>query len=121
MSLFLYLFPSRGADVWPWHLTPLTARVLGAVFALGGAGVGTWWERRWSAIRILAQVAGVMLVLIVIAAARAHAEFDTSKALTWLFLWASGFHRDARRAVPAHGVALRRSRGLMPRARFGWG
>jgi hypothetical protein len=86
MSLFLYLFPSRGAAVWPWHLTPLTARMLGAIFALGAAGVGAWWERRWSAIRILAQVAGVMLILIMIAAVRAHAEFDASKALTWLFL-----------------------------------
>ncbi|MFN2517904.1 MAG: hypothetical protein ABR604_02510 [Jatrophihabitantaceae bacterium] len=86
MCLFLYLFPARGVAVWPWHLTPLTARMLGAIFALGGAGVGAWRERRWSAMRILLQVACFMLVLILIAAARAHADFDTSNALTWLFL-----------------------------------
>ncbi len=86
MCLFLYLFPARGVAVWPWHLTPLTARMLGAIFALGAAGVGAWWERRWNAIRILLQVAGFMLVLILIAAARAHSQFDTSNALTWLFL-----------------------------------
>lgn len=86
MCLFLYLFPARGVAVWPWHLTPLTARMLGAIFALGGAGVGAWSERRWSAIRILLQVAGFMLILILIAAARAHSQFDTSNALTWLFL-----------------------------------
>jgi hypothetical protein len=86
MCLFLYLFPSRGAAVWPWRLTPLTSRMLGAIFALGAAGVGAWWERRWSAIRILVQVAGVMLLLIMLAAARAHAEFSTSKPLTWVFL-----------------------------------
>jgi hypothetical protein len=86
MCVFLYLFPSRAIAVWPWPLTPLTARTLAAIFALGGAGVGAWWERRWSAIRILLQVAGVMLALILIAAARAHSEFDPSKALTWLFL-----------------------------------
>jgi len=86
MCLFLYLFPARAVAVWPWHLTPLTARMLGAIFALGVAGVGAWWERRWSAMRILLQVAGLMLVLILIAAARAHAEFDTSKPLTWLLL-----------------------------------
>src|SRR5690242_15365145 len=84
--LFLYLFPARAVAVWPWQLTPLTARMLGAIFALGVAGVGAWWERRWSAMRILLQVAGFMLVLILIAAARARAEFDTSKVLTWLFL-----------------------------------
>src|SRR6478735_547246 len=43
MCVFLYLFPSRAVAVWPWHLTPLTARMLGAIFALGGAGVGAWW------------------------------------------------------------------------------
>lgn len=86
MCVFLYLFPSRGVAVWPWHLTPLTARMLGAIFALGGAGVGAWWERRWSAIRILLQVAAFMLVLILIAAVRAHSQFDTSKVLTWIFL-----------------------------------
>ena len=86
MCVFVYVFPSRAVAVWPWHLTPLTARMLGAIFALGGAGIGAWWERRWSAMRILLQVAGFMLVLILIAAARAHAEFDPSNALTWLFL-----------------------------------
>jgi hypothetical protein len=86
MCVFLYLFPARAASVWPWQLTPLTARMLGAIFALGVAGIGAWWERRWSAMRILLQVAGFMLVLILIAAARAHSEFDTSNLLTWLFL-----------------------------------
>ena len=86
MCLFVYLFPAHGVAVWPWHLTPLTARMLGAIFALGVAGVGAWWERRWSAMRILLQVAGFMLVLILLAAARAQAEFDPSNLLTWLFL-----------------------------------
>ena len=84
--LFLFLFPARAVAAWPWQLTPLTSRMLGAIFALGVAGVGAWWERRWSAMRILLQVAGFMLVLILIAAARARAEFDTSNYLTWLFL-----------------------------------
>ena len=107
MCVFLYLFPSRAVAVWPWQLTPLTARMLGAIFALGVAGVGAWWERRWSAIRILLQVAGFMLVLILIAATRAHSEFDTSNALTWLFL--VGFVMTTVAlvgALCAHGVAV---------------
>ena len=86
MCCFLYLFPARAAEVWPWNLTPLTSRMLGAIFVLGVAGIGAWWERRWSAVRILAQVAGLMLILILIAGVRAHAEFDTSNLLTWLLL-----------------------------------
>lgn len=85
MSAFLYLFPTQAADIWPWTLTPLTARVLGAIFALGIAGLGALRERRWSAARVLLQVAGVMLVLILVAGARAHSQFDTSRPLTWLF------------------------------------
>jgi hypothetical protein len=91
MSVFLYLFPDRAVTAWPWQLTTLTARMLGAIFALGLAGLGAWWERRWSAIRILLQVAGFMLVLILIAGMRAHSEFDTSKTLTWLFLGGFAF------------------------------
>lgn len=86
MCVFLYLAPTHAAAIWPWQLTPLTARMLGAIFALGVAGVGAWWERRWSAMRILLQVAGFMLLLILISAVRAHAEFDTSRTLTWMFL-----------------------------------
>lgn len=85
MSALLYLFPHRAISIWPWHLTPLTARMLGAIFALGIAGFGARRERRWSAARILLQVAGVMLVLILIAGIRAHREFDSAKPLTWLF------------------------------------
>jgi uncharacterized membrane protein YciS (DUF1049 family) len=85
MSAFLYLFPQHAIDIWPWKLTPLTARMLSAIFALGLAGLGAFRERRWSAARILLQVAGIMLALILVAGVRAHSEFDNSRPLTWLF------------------------------------
>jgi hypothetical protein len=86
MCVFLYLFPHRAISHWPWQLTPLTARMLAAIFALGLAGLGAARERRWSAARILLQVAGLMLLLILLAGVRARHQFDTSNALTWLFL-----------------------------------
>jgi hypothetical protein len=82
---FLYLFPYRAIDIWPWKLSVLTARMLGAIFALGLAGLFAHRERRWSAARILLQVEGIMLVLILIAGLRARNEFDASNPLTWLF------------------------------------
>ena len=88
-SAFLFLFPDEAIDVWPWPLTRLTARMLGAIFALGLAGIGAWRERRWSAARILVQVAGIMVLLILVAGVRARHEFDPSNILTWLF--AAGF------------------------------
>jgi hypothetical protein len=86
---FLYLFPDAAIDIWPWPLTRLTARMMGAIFALGLAGLGAWRERRWSAARILVQVAGIMLVLLLVAGVRGRSEFDPSNALTWAF--AAGF------------------------------
>ena len=93
MATYLYLFPYRAIDIWPWHLTALTARMLGAIFTLGLAGLGAARERRWSAARILVQVAGVMLFLILVAGVRAHREFDPANVLTWLF--AAGFAATA--------------------------
>ena len=88
-SVFLFLLPTAAIAIWPWTLTELTARVMGAIFALGVAGLGAFTDRRWTSMRILLQVAAVMLVLILIAAVRAHGDFDTSKPLTWVF--AAGF------------------------------
>lgn len=85
MSVLLFVFPSRAIDLWPWMVSRLTARVMGAIFALGTAGLGALTDRRWSAARILFQVEGFMLALILLAGLRARAEFDTSNILTWLF------------------------------------
>ena len=85
-GLFLFTFPATALRFWPWHLTPLTARVLGAVFCLGLAGIGTLVDRRWTSARIPLQVALVMLVFMVVAGVRAGAEFAGSNVLTWLFV-----------------------------------
>ncbi len=63
-GLFLFLVPARAVAVWPWAVTPLTARVLGAIFCLGIVGLGALFDRRWSSARILLQVAALMLALI---------------------------------------------------------
>ena len=88
-GLFLYLLPAAAIALWPWSLTPLTARVLGAVTCLGLAGIGARFDRRWSSARLPFQVAGVMLTAILVAGVRAHAEFDSGNVLTWLL--AAGF------------------------------
>jgi len=86
-AIFLYLLPNRAINIWPWHLTPLTARTLAAIFALGLAGLGAVRERRWSAARILLQVEGFMLALILISGVRARSEFDSSRVLTWMLVF----------------------------------
>ncbi len=83
-ALFLFLFPAAAAAIWPWSLTPLTARVVGAIFALGLAGVEVLADRRWSSARILVQVATIMLGLMLIAAVRSVGDFAADRPLTWL-------------------------------------
>ena len=113
-SAFLYLFPHRAVALWPWHLTPLTAQMLGAIFALGIAGLGAARERRWSAMRILFQVEAIMLVLILIAGVRARDQFDSSNVLTWLF--AVGFVATALATAALYVRMEQRSRIGKPRA-----
>ncbi len=88
-GLFLFLLPAQAIKLWPWTLTPLTARVMGAIFCLGIAGAGALADRRWSSARILLQVAALMLALILIAGARATGELDPGNVMTWLV--AAGF------------------------------
>ena len=83
--MFLFLLPNTAIHIWPWKLSPLTARVMGAIFGLGIAGMGTFTDRRWTSARILLQVEGFMLALILVASIRRHSDFDTSRPLTWVF------------------------------------
>ena len=107
-GLFLFLAPATAIRHWPWHLTPLTARVLGAVFCLGLAGIGAFVDRRWTSARIPVQVALVMLVLIVIAGVRARTELATGNALTWVFV--AGFGGLTVAVAALYATMERRSR-----------
>jgi len=87
VSLLLFLQPSLMIRQWPWMLTPLTARVVGAMFALPGlVGVGIALEKRWSAARIILEAQAFSIVMILIATARAWGDFEQSNAITWLFV-----------------------------------
>jgi hypothetical protein len=85
-GLVMFLLPSAVIPVWPWALTALTCRVLGAVLCLGCTGIIALLDPRWSAIELMLQVEVVMVALILIAGLRAHAEIDPAKPLTWALL-----------------------------------
>ncbi|HET7488020.1 MAG TPA: hypothetical protein VFJ85_08830 [Acidimicrobiales bacterium] len=85
-GLFLFLAPARAIDVWPWLLTPLTSRVMGGIFLLGTAGLGVLTDPRWTTSRLMLRVEVFMLSLVLLAAARAHADFDGANPLTWSLL-----------------------------------
>jgi uncharacterized membrane protein len=85
-GVVMFVAPARVIPIWPWALTPLTCRVVGAIFCLGAAGAAVLVDRRWTAVKLMVQTALVMIALMLIAAVRAHAQFDTGRPLTWVML-----------------------------------
>lgn len=85
-GLLMFAFPSLVIPVWPWLLTPLTCRVVGAVFCLGSAGVVVLRDSRWVRLRLMVEVEVVMLTLILVGAVRARADLYADRPLTWLLL-----------------------------------
>jgi hypothetical protein len=92
VSLLLFLQPALMIGLWPWMLTPLTARVVGAMFALPGVvGLGIALEQRWSAARIILEAQAFSILMILIAAVRAWSDFEQSNLISWLFVGGLSF------------------------------
>ncbi|MFZ0529865.1 MAG: hypothetical protein WAL91_04940 [Propionicimonas sp.] len=85
-GIAMFLAPVPMIAIWPWTLTPLTCRVIGAVFCLGAAGIGPLTDARWITIRLMVPVEALMVTFMLIAAVRARDEFATDRPLTWLML-----------------------------------
>jgi hypothetical protein len=86
VSLLLFLLPDTMIPSWPWALTPLTARVMAAMFVLPGlVGVKIALDRRWSAARFILQAQIGAIVLIVLAMILARSDIDWSRPAAWTF------------------------------------
>jgi hypothetical protein len=83
-GLAMFIAPARVIAVWPWPLTPLTCRGVGATFCLGAAGLVVLVDPRWEAVRLMRQVQLVMFAFIFVAVVRARHEFFTDRPLTWV-------------------------------------
>lgn len=86
-AFLMLLWPASYIPIWPWLLTPLTARVVGGWFALPGVvALGVAVDARWSAARVTLQSQMLGIGLILTAVVRAWPEFDTAKVATWVFV-----------------------------------
>ncbi|HET7800553.1 MAG TPA: hypothetical protein VFL38_09035 [Humibacillus xanthopallidus] len=85
-GLVLFASPSLMIPLWPWQLTPLTCRVVGAIFCLGSAGLVVIGDPRWERLRLLVEVAAVMLTLMLVGGLRARGDLHTDRLLTWLLV-----------------------------------
>ncbi|MGW4928123.1 hypothetical protein ACWEOH_03145 [Agromyces sp. NPDC004153] len=85
-GLVLFIVPSLLIGAWAWEVTPLTARVVGAVLTLPGL-VNIWmlWDDRWSAFRRVFQAQLVSLACILLAIVVRLADFEWERPSAWLF------------------------------------
>ena len=99
VGLTLFVAPQLGISGWAWTLTPLTARVCGAILTLPGM-VNLWMLRdpRWSAFRQIFQAQLVSLALILLALALRGGE------LLWarppLRCWSAAWRPPSSRTSP---------------------
>lgn len=92
ISLILFVQPETMIGLWPWTLTPLTARVMGAMFSLPGlVGLGIAFDQRWSSAKLILQSQGFSILLILVAAIRALGDFDWANIGSWFFVGGLGF------------------------------
>jgi len=91
ISLYLFLEPAVMIKVWPWTLTPLTSRVMSAMFVLPGiVGLGIASDPRWSSAQIILQSQSLSILLILLAAIRAQNEFNWQSVESWIFVGGLG-------------------------------
>jgi hypothetical protein len=94
IGVFLLIFaatslaaPSLSMQIWPWELTPLTARVMGGwagLLAVGGLFISR--EERWSAWRIGVQSILLWHSLVLLGAAINRSDFQDGNLLNWYLI-----------------------------------
>jgi hypothetical protein len=87
VALVFFVRPAAAIAVWPWDLSPLTARTLAAFLAFIGA-LWAWFliEPRWSGLRLHVQSATIGLLLVAGGAVRASADLAARPAQVGVFV-----------------------------------
>ena len=87
--LFLVV-PDVAIDSWPWPLTPLTARVIGAVLAMyGTVWVAVAVHRTWAGARIPLEAHAIGMAFALVAVARGEDVVDWGNPLAIVFVVAA--------------------------------
>ena len=86
-GLLLFITPGLVIPFWPWTMTALTARVLGAMFALPGVlGLEIMLDPRWTFARILLEAQFISLGMFVIAILRNKVDINIQNPLYTAFM-----------------------------------
>ena len=87
IAVALLVTPERAASMWPWELTPLTGRAIGAWLLGTGVVVAQWnWENSIDRIHIPALSSSVFALLQFVALARYPAEVEWGTLQAWVYV-----------------------------------
>jgi hypothetical protein len=87
IAVALLVTPERAASMWPWALTPLTGRAIGAWLLGTGVVVAQWnWENSIDRMRIPALSSSVFVLLQFVALARYPVEVDWDTLQAWVYV-----------------------------------
>lgn len=86
-SVMFLITPEMMIPSWSWTLSPLTSRVLSAMFALPGlVGISAAIDGRWSAVKVIFQSQALSILLILLAMIRAKDEINWTIWGSWSFV-----------------------------------
>jgi hypothetical protein len=112
-ATIFFLSPTTAIEIWPWELTPLTARVVASFTAQVGVGALVLsFDRRWSTWRLIVQTFFVATVFLLVGAARAWAEFHEDDFTTYVYI--GGLVAADLALLILYVRVERQARGLMP-------
>jgi hypothetical protein len=86
VGLTMYLSPALGKQLWPWGLSLVNVRLLGAFFV--GASILSIWilrQRSWQAIQPLVGLYAVFTTLATLASIIHFSLFNPGSVVTWIF------------------------------------
>ncbi len=86
VSLLLFVVPSVMIEIWPWRLSPLTARVIAAQFVVFSLfALAAFLDPRWDSLRLVIRSELAAPVFFLIAMIASWSNFDRANPLTWVF------------------------------------
>lgn len=87
LGLVLLIAPQAVLGIWPWALTPLTGRAIGAwSLALGVAAAHAIWENDWARVNVATMSYTVFGVFELIALVRYAGRVDWGQPQAWIYV-----------------------------------
>lgn len=86
ISLLLFVMPGPMIDLWPWTLSPLTARVVAAQFVVFSLfALAAFLDPRWESLRLVIRSELVAPAFFLVAMVASWSDFDPTNPLAWVF------------------------------------